>query len=273
MWVGDVWVYDGNKLVIANYKNMKKKFTNLLFIFLVFSQGVFCQTKSYVLVQKYLFNYTHFTSQGNYTNGLKDGKWVDVSDSGVIYVDGYYSHGIPISEWKINYPNGVLRKATLYDSLGNIIRWTRYDLGTKKLLEIIPDSIITFSTMRLISGAEENYFDLESIDYSPDFDYRVTEAQARQELFGAGLYKFTTLNIVKIVDTLSHSDFQGKCLVYYESGNVSKQYNYKRGVITDVRQFYYKNGKVNIEDVYIDNKLKRSIKYDEAGNVIKIKEK
>lgn len=239
---------------------MIKKIANLLLIILVFLQVAYCQTESNVQTQKYLFSYIHFTSQGKYINGLKDGNWKDISDSGVIYVDGYYFHGIPISEWKINYPKGELRKAILYDSLGKVIKWTRYDLGIKKLIEIIPDSMISFSTMKFISNFEENCFDLESIDYSQGSD-------------GNGFFAYSASNVEKIADSLVNSDFQGKCLQFYESGNVSKQYNYKKGAITDVRQFYYKNGKVNIEDVYVDNKLKRTIKYDESGNVIKIKEK
>jgi antitoxin component YwqK of YwqJK toxin-antitoxin module len=253
---------------------MIKKIANLFLIILVYLQVSYCQTESNIQNQKYLFSYIHFTSQGKYINGLKDGKWLDVSDSGVIYVDGSYSKGIPISEWKINYPNGVLRKVKLYDSLGNIVKWTRYDFDKKKLLEIIPDSIITVPTMSLISSLEEHYFDLESIDYPPEnIAAEQRQSLAVQGYYSTGYFHYSTYNVVHIADSLMTTKFNGKCLIFYETGNISNQYNYRNGTITDVRQFYYKNGKVNIEDVYVDNKIKRTIKYDEVGNVIKIKEK
>ncbi len=77
------------------------------------------------------FNY--YFGEGNYVNGLKDGKWIFYYPNGSTELEGYYMSGKPDREWLWQYPGGTKKRDevyldgkregpyTEYDSLENVI--------------------------------------------------------------------------------------------------------------------------------------------------------
>ena len=240
----------------------------IILLFVCNLKLISCQCQVYTLIGEVQNNYKPFKSMGEILNGYKNGKWIDIGDSGIIYVEGYYMEGIPVSQWKINYPNGTIRKEILYDSLGNIIYWARYDQAKKKIIEIKPDSIIKVSTIKRISAAEEILYSNETTIYTSHSETPLEAFNTAK--FAQSVYS-NSINYGGIIDALADSVFQGECNLFYESGNLANTAIYSKGIQTSVSRYYYRKNVLNIEDVYINKTLIKTIKYDAAGNIIRIR--
>lgn len=76
---------------------------------------------------------SYFFAEGNYLNGLKDGKWIFYYPDGKTELEGYFSEDKPDREWLWLYPNGNKKREEVYmygkreglyveyDSVGNEI--------------------------------------------------------------------------------------------------------------------------------------------------------
>jgi len=255
---------------------MKIKLISFFLLCIMLSQSSMGQLiiTGYELEKKILFTYDEFQKIGEFSYAMKNGKWVDLSDSNIVYAEEYYFKGIPVSTWKINFPNGKLRKEIAYDndSTGNIIKWTRFNLETKKIIEIIPDSFIAPNIMALISCFEEKMYEYESKTY-------ISVTSRRDDEFGInralGTIMAENANAIdinsEIKNRLQSSKFQGKYLFFNDSGYISSKIIFNKGVIVCQNKYYFKKGRIKYEDIYDSTKLSKTTKYDKSGNIIKVK--
>ncbi len=63
----------------------------------------------------------------------------------------------------------------------------------------------------------------------------------------------------------------GFCRTYYESGVLLSESSFKDNMMHGSRREYYKSGKLKREDIWSYNKLLSSVRYDEEGNCIAVK--
>jgi antitoxin component YwqK of YwqJK toxin-antitoxin module len=229
-----------------------------------FSQGI--EVKKITL-----FEYKKFESRGEMLNGQKSGKWIDIANDSIIYLEAYYDKGKPVSNWKINYPDGTIRKQIEYDSLGNIIKWSRF-LKTNKIYDINPDSIIEPMIMYKISSIEENLFNDESWEYQPVITSIVNKQTAYNAASMMNNVKLQQMNYNKIHDVLLNTTFSGQCLRYANGKMISKSI-IKNGRLIEQRRYFYKRNRLRTECVFIDNKLVKELLYNKDGNLIKGKNK
>ena len=237
---------------------MKKTFI-LLLISIVFTQISYSQFRS-------SFFYQNFNSTGEMINGYKEGKWLDVSDSGVVYAESYYHKDIPYSTWKINFPDGSIRKEIKFDSLGNVIKWLRYTaLDNKKIIEIIPDSTIDTILYVSISYSEDFYFEYESkLYFSEDiFNKNIKVKTIIEDLLQS--------KIDKIIQDLKTFNFNGTFFLYNETGTIFNKIVIYNGEIKQNSKYYYRKGKIRDEEIYKEGRLYKTLTFDDTGNIIKEK--
>lgn len=97
-------------------------------------QGLFDQNGKRTGTWKLFDAYnTYYFAEGNYLNGLKDGKWIFQYPDGKIELEGYFNEDKPDREWLWMYPNGAKKREEVYlygkregayveyDSTGNIV--------------------------------------------------------------------------------------------------------------------------------------------------------
>ena len=63
----------------------------------------------------------------------------------------------------------------------------------------------------------------------------------------------------------------GICRTYYESGVLLAEASFKENMLHGTRKEYYKTGKLKREDIWSNNKLLSSVRYDEKGETIAVK--
>lgn len=209
----------------------------------------------------YTTDYETFESKGEFKNNKKDGKWIEVNKKGIVYTESYYNEGIPIGIWKINYPNGQIRKQIEYDSLGNITKWSRF-INNAKQVEVLPTKYFENKIISLLSNIENEWFDTESA---------ISKSQPKE----SSAYGSMTITYIPkyelIIKNLKINGFNGKCLMYLENGKLASLNVIENGANPESSIFFYSNGYLKYEDKYINGKLYSTIKYDMNGNIIKIK--
>jgi uncharacterized protein len=100
----------------------------------LFGEGLFDangnRTGKWKLYDEYL---KYYFGEGNYKNGLKEGKWIYYYPDGTTELEGFYSEGKPDKDWLWQYPGGAKKREETflygklegpyveYDSIGNVI--------------------------------------------------------------------------------------------------------------------------------------------------------
>ena len=57
--------------------------------------------------------YKDYESKGETVNGIKEGRWINVTNDGVIYKEYFYKNGKPVGIWKNFCPDGKLRNESV----------------------------------------------------------------------------------------------------------------------------------------------------------------
>jgi antitoxin component YwqK of YwqJK toxin-antitoxin module len=243
-----------------------KKILSLLFC-ISFINAI---AQTYDLAPKYILNYETFESKGAYTNGNKNGRWVDSTKAGTIYKESFYNNGKPTGIWKIYYPDGNLRKEIGYDSKSHINLWRRY-FDVVKRIEIIPDSIIDIPTIMKISTFEDDIFELESLVYVP-VDKRTNRTyRTNYASIVATNNNRSKIDFSNILQVLNLTSFSGNCYVYNIDRTLRNEVNYKNGKQGIAKENFYRNKKLNYTYFFNETIMQNITKYDSKGNIKSVK--
>jgi antitoxin component YwqK of YwqJK toxin-antitoxin module len=205
--------------------------------------------------------YSGFESVGNYLNGVKIGKWTDVTPNGIIYAENYYdSTGNPIGVWKINYPYGRPRRITEYNNLG-INKWSMYRYN-RKVGEVMNDSIISSEIYWKLNAFETNLFDQET-NYTRSTSTVVdgNDVYLKHTYLRADPFE----EIVKVGEILISNKFSGILIVWNSDNTTRRKCNYTHGSEYRFSYFYNRKKELTKQDEYRDNKIVRTVTFNKKG--------
>ena len=246
---------------------MKYYYFTILFAFLIFNK--FAISQWYDMIPYKIMEYENFIIKGDSLDNNRHGKWIKVSDSGIVYSESFYNKGIPVDTWKVNFPDGILRKQTSFNDSGDVIKLSRFSINEKLLFEIKPDIIISYPCLKVINELEQKIFDKESVVYV----HEDALSSGRNFKIPISTMYFSYVELLEeINDLLCDYGFNGVYLNYYESGNLAL-----KNIIEDDKKiaqwrYYYNNkGILTRNDVFIGKELSKIIKYDKDGNIRKTK--
>jgi len=262
--LGIAFFYDLMKIRLNPIKTTKR----LLFVlFTTCSLGG--QSQVYDMEKVYVNNYDSIMSKSDYLFVNKNGRILDSNKNGVIYKESFYSEGIPVGTWKLNYPNGKLRKVIEYDNNGNVVKWKRC-YNEKTIIEIIPDSIIDIATILNIADFEESIFDKESVVIVPANEVQKRSAKAWEMSYFSTIIEHVSLDFSKVLSVLDKTTFSGQCYIYNYNKALSKEAVYRNGKQSVLKDYYYRGSKLKFEYLFYYGRLQSLTKYDSKGNVKKV---
>lgn len=240
---------------------MKKKLAFILFfIYLISTENIHSQT--YVTVRRDTsMNYVAYQSIGSYFNGVKVGKWTDVTRDSVVYAESFYdSTGNPKGVWKINYSNGLLRREIEYNDHG-ICRWSLFRYN-RKVGEAISDSVIPGDICWKLNAFETNLYDQEKTVRSS-----ASTVNTGSELYHVFSYTRTDPfeEVLKIKDILVSNKFTGIFYVWNSDKTMRRKCTYDKGSEYRISYLYTKKKIVKKQDEYRDDKLVRTITFGGDG--------
>ena len=219
---------------------MRSTFIIVLFTFFL---------SSYSQKSSTLYKYRQYKSLGKEINGVKVGKWYDISLDSVIYLEGLYDdNGNPDGLWTINYPDGAKRKTIRFEN-GHVTAWSyftsKYVIGVT-CEQGLPDSLylkIDKLEIRILKTIDEP---IHTKSFSGDF-YIYSPFYAL--LFPEDLADLLALN--KFTGTMISRDDLGRimCERFFTGGKaLTKSYEYKKGVLRSV--MITKDGRHTETEVY-----------------------
>jgi antitoxin component YwqK of YwqJK toxin-antitoxin module len=211
-------------------------------------------------------SYLRFTKRGVTKNGLQVGKWQNVNANNIIYKEYYFNDdGQPTGIWKINFPDGKIRKEIEYvDS--KLVRMTRFSRNSDRQFEIITLEGLNDSTYMKIEIHEEEIFISEGKESKwemKDERGHVTSSREWQYDYYGGMD-----GLIKI---LINNKFTGTLDIWRINKDHFKKCTFKEGrYFTTLDSF--KNGiLISQEEFNEEGKKVKSTKFDENGIVIKSK--
>ncbi|HOW30367.1 MAG TPA: hypothetical protein PLP88_02270 [Bacteroidales bacterium] len=210
--------------------------------------------------------YLRFTKQGITKNGLQIGKWQNVNANNVIYKEYYFDdNGQPIGVWKINFPDGRLRKEIEYVNT-KVVRVTRYSRSSDKHFEIISSEGLIDSTYLDIENHEEDIF------ISEGKELKVAMKNDRGQVTSSGEWQYDYYGAIDgLVKVLINNKFTGTLDIWRINKDHWKKYSFKEGIYRSVVDSY-KNGVIHSQEEYDERgKKTRITKFDEKGNIVQEK--
>ena len=239
---------------------MKNKLI-LIFLILISLQGYTQSSRAKaVTLRTDFWEYKAFTSFGTYQNNKKHGVWKDVTSEGVVYGESEYREGIPIGTWKVYSALGILRHVTIYDSYGNILKWTSFDLNGLKHIDIIGDPHINPSLLSIVLIFEKIVYSSKTkttIDYPSGLYFKAS----------GGTILFPYLK-----NTLEEMKFTGTSTLF-ENGKRNRpsiKYFYTSGTETKKHYYNYSGKRLKSISVYQYDIFVGKTYYDKKGNVKKV---
>ena len=238
--------------------SMKKVFLAFLIsVLFIPEEKLFSQA---VLFQDTTMFYKEFRSAGNYSNGVKTGKWVDLSPNGTIYTESWYdSTGRPVGTWKFNNPDGSLRRVTEYSDSG-ILKWTLYR-NKMKLAEVSAETSIPEETVLHLNSFENTLFENEKAVLTSQ--HVVNNGVVYQ---GTTTYRIDPfLAVVEIATVLISAKFNGALLIFNDDRTVRRKYSYLHGSEYRISFFYNGRKEITKQDEYRENKIVRTVTFKKNG--------
>lgn len=216
------------------------------------------------VARRYQLNkYDNSKEIGEKINGKKNGKWLLISDSNVVYLESYYINGIPVGIWKSYFPDGLLRIEKRFDSTGLLKKWTRYRYrqDNKKMIEIHSNNISVSLEIEL-DNFELKLYEKQNVGiggYNLNYDGPIYYAPIE-------LSDLTAVN-----EELSRNNFIGELHIYYASGREAQKSVYVNGKQSNRYEYYYKKGILKSVKVFSSNVLEKEVIYNKDGSIKKIK--
>lgn len=223
---------------------------------------------SFKLKKRKLKSYKDYQGIGQTEKNLKTGIWKDVSVDGIVYRVGEYQNGIPVGLWRINYPDGTIRKTLVFDSLGSMVYWARYYQDVK-IVEVSFMKGVPKYLFNRISEYEQKLFGYELMQYQTN-----TEHESIGNMQGYS-YRAFYFDVTKVFDEMPDllKSYNGtfKVKYWHLNGLPRTTYFFSNGTETKRIYFEFKNKKLKRKRIYYYGKLALMETYNKDG--IKVKEK
>jgi len=236
----------------------------ILFI-LPITVDIYCQSSTSVWKRTNFYDTTLFykdcISKGNFYNGYKTGKWVEISKAGIIYAESTYdSMGRPNGIWVINFPDGKKRRTTEYSDLG-IIKWSAYRYNMK-LIEVNSVPEIQNNICQILNDFENDLFEGEQKihkDYRSFQDYGYSVQGVVERRIDPYLVAVSLCNL------LQGAKFTGILYIFNEDATIRRKCIYKEG--EEYQTCYFYNGRKTLTqiDEYKNDTIIRTVKYLKNG--------
>jgi len=202
--------------------------------------------------------YKETESKGNIANGLKEGRWIDVTKDGVIYKEYFYEKGKPVGIWKFFYPNGKIRYE---NEIANdkVIRFKIFKLNNEKI-EIIYDEGFSKAQHLSLLDFEEDYYKNQLI---------IQKLQTNNDAWIVPQYKESWHDKLKSI--INGFNIKAKIIIYYPDGKVRSEITFEKDRnFSQIDYYYDKQNQVSREEYIKNGKPIKYIKY-KKGIVVKEK--
>jgi len=252
--------------------NFNMKTTHIIvsgLLILSITIDVYCQSSTSTWKKTNYYDTTLFykdcISKGNFYNGNKTGKWIEISKAGIIYAESTYdSMGKPIGIWIINFPDGKKRRTTEYSELG-IIKWFAYR-NNIKLLEVSSVPEIQNNICQLLNDFENDLFESEQKihkDYKSYYDYGYSVQGAIERRIDP---YWASVAVCKLLQT---ARFDGTLYIFNYDATIRRKCIYKNG--NEYQTCYFYNGKKTLTqlDEYINDTIVQTIKGTSKNKFVK----
>jgi len=213
-------------------------------------------------------DYKEYSSIGETVDGRKEGLWRDISVDSIIYREGHYHNNVPVDLWTVFYPNGSKRKQTLYDSLGNVISWSRYFRSTK-IVEIGCSDRMTPNLYASLISYEDEIFLKEISEYVSINLHKPTGSDYRFAHY------FEETNVIQLLENaliiISELKENTEVTYWFENGLKRKWCKFEDGIEEQKTTFNYNNDKIRKMSYYSNGELVKTEYYDKEGYLKKTK--
>jgi antitoxin component YwqK of YwqJK toxin-antitoxin module len=156
--------------------------------------------------------YNYYYGEGNYKNGLKEGKWIFYYTDGNVEQEGIYSEDVPDREWIWYYPEGTKKREESY-LLGKLEgQYKEYDRN---------ESVITTGEYFDDAMIGEWISDIGDLKITGAYDYNVKTGEWKQF--------YNENNKKAFVGSYVSGDASGTHTWYYPNGTVKLIGEYRTG--------------------------------------------
>jgi len=222
------------------------------------------------------YYYDKLKSIANYKNGNPVGELITYSKDGSIESKGSYLNGNKVGKWTTYADNGFILTSENYDSDGNKVGYWKYYSGldsTKTISEGLYNKGIMIGKWKLIEDNKETIiWRINQHSYNMYRDhYVVVTFDSLGNLQGdTVLGYYNSGNILKKTFINEKGIENGKCVYYYESGEVSDETFKENGELSGEATSYYKNSKLKESGKYSRNhKTGEWKEFSESGKLVK----
>lgn len=182
------------------------------------------------------FNY--YFGEGNYVNGLKDGKWIFYYPDGKTELEGYYNSGKPDREWLWLFPNGLKKREEVYLDGKREGPYVEYDSLENVILK-------------------GTYFDDARVG---EWVYQVGDITEKgsyelDEKTGVWKYYYNDTNQLRFTGAYKNGDEEGTHKWFYPNGNVELIGDYRIGKKHKDWKKYNEDGSLYMTFTYRNDEL------------------
>jgi len=200
--------------------------------------------ETFVIAQKY----KEYESKGETVNGFKEGRWINVTNDGVIYKEYFYKNGKPIGNWKNFCPDGKIRNESVI--LNNRVVNFKIFKPNMASIEIMYDS-----------GFSDKQY-LKLVDFE---DYFYTDQLYKKSLEDNGIKlvpRFKDEWKDKLNSTVYSLNIKVKVRFNYVDGSVQSELTAEKDKGISQIDFYYdKQNRIKKKDFFENGKLTKSMTY------------
>lgn len=195
--------------------------------------------------------YKEYESKGETVNGIKEGRWINVNNDGVIYKEYFYKNGKPVGNWKNFCPDGKIRNESVI--LNNKVVNFKIYKPNMASIEIMYDS-----------GFSDKQY-LKLLDFE---DYFYNDQLYKKSLEDNGVklvprYKDEWKD--KLNSTVYSLNIKVKVRINYVDGSVQSELTVEKDKgISQIDYYYDKQNRVKRKEFFENGKPTKSIMYKDG---------
>jgi uncharacterized protein len=201
-------------------------------------------------------------SVSNFVNGKKDGAHKEYFNTGKISQEGLYKNDIEIGLWKSFYKNGKPESETQYDEKGKRNgTYKAYDTDGKIHYEyaFVKGEINSYKFYDkkggIIKEGKKTKGDLAVTTFNPEGVKESEGAYSGENRKGLWKYYNKYGQLEKEINYNASGEIDGVWKLYYPTGKLRQQNNYKNGKLEGYSAGYYRNGQKEFEGWYTNDEL------------------
>ncbi|MCK5338349.1 MAG: hypothetical protein KAJ50_06045 [Bacteroidales bacterium] len=219
-----------------------------------------------VIKDWYMENYTDDKEVYTLERGKKHGLCQTIGTDSTVYILGYYNYGIRVGDWQLNYPDGRTRYIETYDSLGILLKWTRYYVE-KRIIIIKRTKGIESHIYANILRKEAALFELE-----------LYQCETKMLNSNGNLGRvYIQFNVPKLGYNIDWAVIKATEEYFVTTYRYPEDVLYTECLVgnNEVKSkkvYFYKGERLKKTDYYEYGALIKSETYDKEGNISKVKE-